>query len=386
MAAAYYYRPHTAPLRESPDLPPHDALSRILPEYEHLFRAHGNPVPAPVVPAARMGSKSQGGSTARHTLPPQPTSTAERMDPHSSVVLDYQTKELDGYRSVLRKMADDILALRREVGRLESENSRLRSEMSLHREAGRALLADADLDVMTKSELADRLVSLKQKVAMDTRDMKGYKDKVQQLQNELIRKNEREHELLQLRRVHQQQQAALHKCQERAAQVKRLEETIRQQEKVMEKMERLLERQARQKATKRSESDTPTKDGDLLKDVELVLGVENARLRMELERLRAQPHPHTQQRPPQDAFSVAEKMALLAKVERAEGRVRQLEEELKVKAKKWGRERQDYVMRLTERSHGFTRTSTDILHGFPVAGSLLRQEMGRRHGQLEPLV
>uniref|UniRef100_S4RDF9 Coiled-coil domain containing 33 n=1 Tax=Petromyzon marinus TaxID=7757 RepID=S4RDF9_PETMA len=284
-------------------------------------------------------------------------------------------QELDGYRSVLRKMADDILALRREVGRLESENSRLRSEMSLHREAGRALLADADLDVMTKSELADRLVSLKQKVAMDTRDMKGYKDKVQQLQNELIRKNEREHELLQLRRVHQQQQAALHKCQERVAQVKRLEETIRQQEKVMEKMERLLERQARQKATKRSESDTPTKggkcDGDLLKDVELVLGVENARLRMELERLRAQPHPHTQQRPPQclDAFSVAEKMALLAKVERAEGRVRQLEEELKVKAKKWGRERQDYVMRLTERSHGFTRTSTDILHGFPVVSA-----------------
>ncbi len=48
----------------------------------------------------------------------------------------------------MHKMADDILALRSQVSALESENSRL----SLHQD-----LDDTDTDVMTKSEMADRI-------------------------------------------------------------------------------------------------------------------------------------------------------------------------------------------------------------------------------------
>ncbi len=53
----------------------------------------------------------------------------------------------------MHKMADDILALRSQVSALESENSRL----SLHQDLGHSQLDDTDTDVMTKSEMADRI-------------------------------------------------------------------------------------------------------------------------------------------------------------------------------------------------------------------------------------
>lgn len=66
-------------------------------------------------------------------------------------------KELANYRLAMQRMADDIIALRRQMSGLEAENSALRSERSLNQDAGRSLLSDADIDVMTKAELADRL-------------------------------------------------------------------------------------------------------------------------------------------------------------------------------------------------------------------------------------
>lgn len=40
---------------------------------------------------------------------------------------------------------------------LEVENSQLRIDLSLHRDLGRDLLDDTDIDVMTKTEIADRI-------------------------------------------------------------------------------------------------------------------------------------------------------------------------------------------------------------------------------------
>ncbi|KAL0154820.1 hypothetical protein M9458_049083, partial [Cirrhinus mrigala] len=57
----------------------------------------------------------------------------------------------------MHKMADDILALRSQMSVLESENSQLRQDLSLHQDLGRTLLDDTDIDVMTKTEIADRI-------------------------------------------------------------------------------------------------------------------------------------------------------------------------------------------------------------------------------------
>lgn len=64
---------------------------------------------------------------------------------------------MENYRAAMSKMAEDIIALRTQVMTLEAENSQLRSDLSLHRDLGRDLLDDADVDVMTKAEISDRI-------------------------------------------------------------------------------------------------------------------------------------------------------------------------------------------------------------------------------------
>ncbi|CDR00754.1 unnamed protein product [Oncorhynchus mykiss] len=57
----------------------------------------------------------------------------------------------------MRKMAEDIIALRTQVVTLGTDNSQLRSDLTLHQDLGRHLLDDTDVDVMTKAEIADRI-------------------------------------------------------------------------------------------------------------------------------------------------------------------------------------------------------------------------------------
>ncbi|XP_034640235.1 coiled-coil domain-containing protein 33-like isoform X9 [Trachemys scripta elegans] len=230
--------------------------------------------------------------------------------------LDQQ--ELDNYRTAMKKMADDIQSLRRHVASLEAENSTLRCNLSMHEEVGRTLLNDVDVDVMTKVEIVDRIVALKHKLAAGTVEMSRMKDRVQQLQNELIRKNDREKDLVMLQRAHQQQQTVLRKYHEKITKMKALEDTVRQQER--------------------------------------------------------------------DIFSTnSEKLSLLAKVEKAQGRIRVLESQLEESARKWGREKQDLSTQLLEQEHGFGRPSSTILHDFSLKTSPDPTTHIKRHQTLDPL-
>nr|XP_015198891.1 PREDICTED: coiled-coil domain-containing protein 33 isoform X1 [Lepisosteus oculatus] len=332
------------------NLPSHDALAEILPEYKFLFKA---PVPSRVGP-------SHSGQHNPHT-PPGPAQTGQQGHPdtdllnqtyrpdssdrrpgvpgiednsHAADVTAHEAREVENYRTAMRKMAEDIIALRKKVGGLESDNSQLRSELSLHQDLGRTLLDDTDIDVMTKAEIADRLASLKFKLASETAEVTTLKDKIQQLQNELIRKNDSEKELLRLQRAHQQQQAVLQKYQARVAKMNSLEATVRQQEKVIEKMEKVLDSKLKEK--KRDRGNTMTKqsegavDDNRRKEMESALAAENTRLRGELEKLRYQTGPLVIQQPAQtqDPFPDNEKLSLLTRLEKAQARIQVLESQV----------------------------------------------------------
>lgn len=64
---------------------------------------------------------------------------------------------MSSYRLALKQMAGDLLSLRRHVASLEVENGHLRHSLASQEELGHALLADGDLDIMTREELLDRL-------------------------------------------------------------------------------------------------------------------------------------------------------------------------------------------------------------------------------------
>ncbi|XP_072409072.1 coiled-coil domain-containing protein 33 isoform X1 [Chiloscyllium punctatum] len=371
-------------------LPSYDALAQILPEYNYLFRS----------PRPMEKREKEQQQLVRHPNPLQTHHSAmssKKREPltddhaENQEIRRHETEELDNYRTAMQKMAEDIINLRKDVTRLEVENSKLRSELSSHQDLGRVLLDDTDIDVMTKAEIADRIVLLRQKLATETAELLNCKDKVQQLQNELIRKNDREAELLKSQKAHQQQLAALHKYQEKMHKSKILEDTIRQQEKVIERMETLLDKKLKERPKAKLEASkkrTVNTEDNIRKEVEAVLLAENARLREEIERLRLQPVPIVVQHPmhlQKESLSDSEKLSLLARLEKTQRRVQTLETLLEESSRKWGREKQEILTRLSEYEHGFTRTSTIVLHDFPSRNASDSVLIRNRHGMLDPL-
>ncbi|XP_072348905.1 coiled-coil domain-containing protein 33 isoform X2 [Scyliorhinus torazame] len=327
--AAELTTPHYGKLQQDRvSLPPYDALAQILPEYDYLFRSP-HPKERPERPQSVRAPRPL--PTRQAAAPSEKRELTIEDRAVNQEIIHHETKELDNYRAAMQKMAEDIIKLRKDIARLEVENSKLRSELSSHQDLGRTLLDNTDIDVMTQAEIADRIVLLRQKLTTETAEVLSCKDKVQQLQNELIRKNDREAELLRLQKAHQQQQAVLQKYQEKMHKSKILEDTIRQQEKVIERMESLLDKKLKEIPREKpnaSKNRTGFADDSLRKEVESVLLAENARLRDEIGTLRHQPAPIILQQPVlsvKESLSDMDKLSLLAKLEKAQSRIQTLE-------------------------------------------------------------
>ncbi|XP_072201997.1 coiled-coil domain-containing protein 33 isoform X1 [Excalfactoria chinensis] len=266
-----------------------------------------------------------------------------------------QEREVSRYRLALRRMADDLVSLHQRVTSLEVENGHLRHSLAGHQEPGHALLTDGDVDVMTREEVLDRLATLKGELVSSTAEMRQLRDRVQRLQNELIRKNDQEKELVLLQRAHRQQQADLRRCQEEVARTKGLEEVVRQQEKVIRVMERMLQEKLSRSAEKPA-GEAPA--GEL----HAQLLAESRRPWEELVRPPFPPLPPGTPLPPQDTFSGTEKLSLLAKLEEAQARGRAMERQLEEAARRWAREKQELGTRLLEQDHGFGGSAPHFLH------------------------
>ncbi|XP_029808605.1 coiled-coil domain-containing protein 33 isoform X3 [Suricata suricatta] len=303
------------------------------------------------------------------------------------------------YRRAMQKMAEDILSLRKQISVLEAENYILRSQLAQGE-------AEEEQDDANK---AQNLVLMKQKLLLCELDVKKLRDKVQHLQNELIRKNDREKELLLLHQAQWPQAALLKQYQHKLQKMKLLEETVRHQEKVIEKMERVLE----DKLWDRKEPLFTRLQGkpnvgpareNLPVDLYSVLLAENSRLRAELDKNRHQAAPiilqqqalpvdpkelgagrdlaerfqetdgpghstGTETLPVQDLLgNTSDKFNLLAKLERAQSRILSLESQLEDSARRWGREKQDLATRLQEQEYGLGQSSDSITTDLPVSG------------------
>ncbi|XP_031688683.1 coiled-coil domain-containing protein 33 [Oncorhynchus kisutch] len=297
---------------------------------------------------------------------------------------DLQSKEVENYRTAMRKMAEDIIALRTQVVTLGTDNSQLRSDLTLHQDLGRHLLDDTDVDVMTKAEISDRIASLKFKLASEISKASAQRDKIQQLQNDLIRKNDSEKELLRLQRAHQQQQTVLQRYHRTVSKTAGLEATVKQQEKIIEKMEKLLDNTLAEKSKDNAERKRkPTGEEDNRK--EIATAAENSRLRGELDKIHSQPPQAAIIIQPAQVFLDRERLSLLSKLEKAETRVRTLEKQLEDNSKRWGRQKQDMLTRLSEHIYGLDRTSSTIAHDLPlksVSDSVLERT---RQRELKPV-
>ncbi|XP_019616731.1 PREDICTED: coiled-coil domain-containing protein 33-like [Branchiostoma belcheri] len=285
-------------------------------------------------------------------------------DPYSHSLLEHQSKELDNYRAALKRMGADILKLREDIARLEAENSQLRRNLHMNRDAADALVGPAGLQALSRGDLVDKYALLQQKVSQQASSIKGQKERIQQLQNELIKKNDREAELLKQQKAQKPQQPVAPKVPENDGKKKKMEDTIKRQEEVIEKMEKLLNKQL--------EKGTLPADRSL--EAHSALAAENARLRDELNRAKEPPQPHY---PPGVKMDDEERLDLMAKLEKAEGRIISLENQLTENARMWGREKQELLIRMNERENGFARSSQMVLHDFPMSmGATVNGRLG----------
>ncbi|XP_056455683.1 coiled-coil domain-containing protein 33 [Gadus chalcogrammus] len=348
------------------DLPSHNALAPILPEDRQPVSPGGSASQSP--PAEGRGAMPSEGQPAS---PSQPGKTYQVLHAHkrlplpdfkaeenTSERLTLQTKDVESYRSALDKMAEDMVGLRTLVVTLEAENSRLLCDLSLHQDLGQQLLDDADFDVMTKAEIADRIAYLKFKLASEMRKAGGHRDKVQQLQNEMIRRNDHEKEHVRLQKAYQEQQKEVQLCQSHVARVASLEATVKQQEKVIEKMEKVLDNRLTERNRK---SEDKKHVGKKLTEVdagraemEQALAAENAGIKRELELLNQQIYASRVQQSAQapKVFPEEERLTLFHKLETSEARIRTLETQLAENCKLWGEEKQEMLTRLSETRHG----------------------------------
>ncbi|KAL8196924.1 UNVERIFIED_CONTAM: hypothetical protein K2H54_002034 [Gekko kuhli] len=342
-----YYRPFSSTLQKDENgFPSHDAVAGILPDKQIYPRAVIQEVPD----VAGIGW------------------------------------ETETFRTAIQRMADDILSLRRQIANLEAENSALRRNLTMHEDVGRVLLEDIDLDVMTRAEIVDRIMGLKQKLSSGAREMAKMKDRVQRLQNELIRKNDREKDLVMLQRAHQQQQIVLRKYQAKISKMKALEDALRQQEKVIERMEKMLEEKMtdRFKDAARGTEKYPVLGDGWSKDLYSALMAENTRLREELNKTcyRSSPIILQQQALPDVFSSSSEKLTLLSKLEKAEACIHVLECQLEEFARKWGREKQDYASRLLEHERGLGPSpSSTVLPELPLEEREGKGDEEKKHRQ-----
>ncbi|KAM9093646.1 LOW QUALITY PROTEIN: coiled-coil domain-containing protein 33 [Megaptera novaeangliae] len=333
--------------------------------------------------------------------------------------------EMNSYRRAMQKMAEDILSLRKQTSILEAENQMLRSQLTQE-----GVQEEPDI-----TDRAQNLASMKQKLLLSELDVKKLRDKVQHLQNELIRKNDREKELLLLHQAQQPQAALLRRYQDKLQQMKALEETVRHQEKVIEKMEWVLEGKLRERNEPlqnklqgkpsvafpmlSASGLPPGPTGENLPvDLYSMLLAENSRLRAELDKSRHQSAPIILQQQalpvdpgelgargdlaeklqetdgpvgtmcefllcPQDLLANnSDKFNLLAKLECAQSRILSLESQLEDSARRWGREKQDLATRLQEQEYGLRAPSNTIITDEFNPSTLSKNQ--RRPSKLDP--
>ncbi|XP_036073723.1 coiled-coil domain-containing protein 33 isoform X4 [Rousettus aegyptiacus] len=313
--------------------------------------------------------------------PPAPKAAPGFLDSYS---------EMNNYRRAMQTMAEDILLLRKQASVLEAENRMLRSHLT-QEEMG---------EEQDNVDQTQKLVFMKQKLLLSELDMKKLRDKVQHLQNELIRVIEKMERVL--------------------------------EDKLRERNEPLLNRLQGKPSVAfpmLSASGLPQGPTGENQPVDLysALLAENSRLRAELDKSRQQSAPiilqqqalpvsqklwsralpgvgtaleipfppsqvdprelgagdlaerlqetdgpgHskcTETLPAQDLLATtSDKFNLLAKLERAQSRILSLESQLEDSARRWGREKQDLATRLQEQEYGLGHPSNAIITDLPVS-------------------
>jgi len=348
------------------EYPPDDAIKSILPEYKlsrnlTLYNVPTNST-IPIKEKTDVSTKKykQNGG------PDNKMNNAED-------TLSHREKELDRYKDAVKRMSHDIVNLRQENLTLKTNNNVLKqsqadninnlpinvSNQEVPLDTGyvtyrinNGVVPNGQTSKQIIPELIDsdeyhplEIDQINQKLMKDSVDIHRYKAKVQHLQNQVIKANDRETNYLKNELTRMQMIDKIEHLQKKVQKMHKLEETVLKQEKVIQKMEEVMNKyQLKEKqeklATKKAEDDAK-KNEPANEDILASLTKQNNRLHLDLQRIKENVD--------------TEKSSLQAKLERAENRASTLEQQMVKNAREWAKEKQELTIRLQEHRNGIIR-------------------------------
>ncbi|XP_014780917.1 coiled-coil domain-containing protein 33 [Octopus bimaculoides] len=247
--------------------------------------------------------------------------------------------ELNRYRQAVRRMGEDILALNSQVAQLQAANIQLQNIVARHENLTDFHVEYSNLDGITKAEIMENYATLKLKMISQTNELNNYKQKIVQLQNEIIKKNDQEKYYLRLSEAHKNQQNLIQRLQEKTKKIYGLEDVCVKQEKVIECLQNKIENQI----TASKLCNEKLRQSSSLK-------LRNKQLAEECDKLRDQLN--------QELLSKSadqEKFELYDIIKENELKIAALEEQLISNSEEWKKEKADLMVELNEAKHGFVR-------------------------------
>lgn len=298
---------------------------------ESITSSINRTMPLPMINQNHVNHMSNPASAQRSNPPTEQSGVNGGLDASTLSILEQQNKEIGKHRYAMKKMADDIIQLRSEATRLQAANSRLRLEIELRSDSDYLKSLPSQVENTTHAELVQRIVIIKGSLDEQTAINRELRLEIQSLQNQLIKKNEKEKEFYKLQDAHKNQLVLLQKMQERLRRTKTLEETCKKQEKVIIRLEDFLANpKPKEKETKSEEDETKT--------INEALSEENRRIRAKLlnnERTN-------------NVVGDLDRLQVHDKLQRAEGRVAALEKELLENTRRWARDKAELQLKLSE--------------------------------------
>lgn len=261
----------------------------------------------------------------------------------------HRAEELKTLKETVRKMSVDIARLKSAIAKLQDENRALKKQLFSKKNLVDIIQSDLNTGELTVEELAEKYIATKAELESESAELKKYQDKVQQLQNQLIKANDREKKYLSKALSTPSEVEKRGNVDGKQDRIKKLENTAVQQEKVIAKMEKLLADCLRNEEKPRSKippNRLPEKIDRAASDqATTILMQENSRLRMELEDLKLQ----------QRRFDI-DNSHLQANLDQAHNRVTSLEQQLNQNSRQWAQEKHELTVRLQEHRNGIIRT------------------------------
>ncbi|CAF0799674.1 unnamed protein product [Brachionus calyciflorus] len=156
--------------------------------------------------------------------------------------LIYYTNILNAYKSLVKKMNEDLVLYRQQIRNLELSNVQLTTRMNNFEDKKTVLIKLAEINETDKTKLNQSFLELKSRIALKTNENIVLKDQIERLQREIEKRKEGELEMRKLLLVQSSLKNELELMRQRLAKAYGLEDTVKRQEIVIEKLEQYIRR------------------------------------------------------------------------------------------------------------------------------------------------